>query len=86
MRIFSLLAVILVGSLACQSDQGNLQSSSVAECHHAAGVDDGGPGACAVGRAYLQCSLPSGTQCLCVTNDQSCEGCGPGSGATCQDQ
>jgi hypothetical protein len=74
--------------------------SSATECHWPASLNDAGPGACAVGRAYVSCSYPTGVSCEggggassksgvsmgCISDDPtSCEGCGSTSGAaTCK--
>jgi hypothetical protein len=81
------LVIAGCGSAAPISPEGGTQAASTqSQCKHAAGVDDVSPGACAVGSAYLVCNFASGAGCLCVTDAQSCDGCGSGSGATCQDQ
>jgi hypothetical protein len=54
-------------------------------CMHATALDDGGPGACSVALAYLECTYPSGAGCGCLSDDPTaCPGCGPSEGATCK--
>jgi hypothetical protein len=57
-------------------------TSSAGQCGHAAGLGDGKPGACGVGRALLDCEFPNGAGCGCVTNNATCDGC---AGSTCTD-
>jgi hypothetical protein len=70
-------------------------------CQWPASLNDAGPGACSVGRAYVQCAYPSGVSCEggpgasspdgltmgCISEDlTNCSGCGSTSGAaTCTD-
>jgi len=62
-------------------------ASAAGQCHWPESLNDAGPGACAVGYAYVDCRFPSGAGCLCISNDPtSCPGCGPGSGATCENR
>ena len=54
------------------------------QCRWPDSLDDAGPGACSVGRAYIQCTYPSGAGCACLSDDPTgCPGCGPASGAVC---
>jgi hypothetical protein len=67
-------------------------------CHWPDSLNDAGPGACTVGRAYLNCTFPSGAGCgavvspgplteSCISSDVTgCPGCDPAPGATCKDQ
>jgi len=90
MRPFAAWAfgVSLAGAVGCGgTSSGDATSGSSlfatkagVRCGHAAGVDDGGVGACAVGRAGLFCGSPNGAGCFCVTDDATCGGCG---GAAC---
>jgi hypothetical protein len=69
---------------------GDGAAASQVECHWPAGLNDGGPGACHVGRAYVECAYSEGVTCedgtgafspdgvteLCLSNDgRSCSGC-----------
>ncbi len=70
-------------------------------CQWPASLNDAGPGACSVGRAYVRCTYPSGVSCEggpgasspdgltmgCISEDlTNCSGCGSTSGAaTCTD-
>jgi hypothetical protein len=56
-------------------------ASAAGLCRHAAGVDDGGPGACRVGMHSLRCT-ESDVTCLCVTDGDSCNQC---AASTCHD-
>jgi hypothetical protein len=56
-------------------------------CRWPESLNDAGPGvrACGVGRAFVECTYPSGAGCGCISDDPtSCPGCGPASGATCR--
>lgn len=64
-------------------------AAAVRACRWPESLNDAGPGirACAVGRAYVECSYPSGAGCGCISNDPTtCPGCGPATGATCHSQ
>jgi hypothetical protein len=79
---------------------GGYPVDAYGQCRWPASLDDAGPGACLVGRAYVQCSYPSGVTCdggegafspegitqLCISNDPaSCSGCNSTEGAaTCK--
>lgn len=72
------------------------------QCNWPANLNDGGPGACSVGRAYVECMYPLGVECEggtgasspsgltqgCLSNDPTrCSGCSSTSGtATCKSQ
>lgn|GEM_PF-5289772 len=72
---------------------------SKGQCQWPASLNDGGLGACHVGRAYVECAYPEGVTCedgtgssspdgltlLCLSNDRaSCSGCSSTAGtATC---
>lgn len=74
-------------------------SAAPSTCKWPASLNDAGPGACRVGRAYVECKYPSGVSCdgglgasspggltmLCISDDPtSCQGCDSISGpATC---
>jgi len=59
-------------------------SHDAGQCRWPDSLDDGGPGACAVARAYVQCTYPSGAGCFCLNDDPtSCPECGPNTGAVC---
>jgi hypothetical protein len=57
---------------------GNSSAGAVtnpSECGWPVSLDDAGPGACAVGRAYVNCTGASGG-CLCLSDDPTtCAGC-----------
>ncbi len=60
-------------------------TKAAVQCHWPESLNDAGPGACTVGRAYVVCHFPSGAGCLCISDDPtSCPNCGPVTGATCQ--
>jgi hypothetical protein len=66
------------------------RSDAGGQCHWPASLNDAGPGvlACAVGRAFVECTSPSGG-CDCITDDPTtCSDCPGGlpSGATCRNQ
>lgn len=79
---------------------GGFPVDAYGQCTWPAYLDDAGPGACTVGRAYVQCSYPSGVTCEggggafsphgidqdCISNDPaSCSGCTSTTGAaTCK--
>lgn len=71
----------LPGSDAGTSDAGG----STAACSWSPTLDDAGPGGCKAERAFVQCSLPNGGGCDCLSNDPTqCPECGPTQGAACQ--
>jgi hypothetical protein len=97
----ALIAVVSLVPAATSCSSSNDQAGNqdaASECHWPASLNDAGPGACAVGRAYVSCSYPSGVSCeggagasggvtmLCISDDpNSCQGCGSISGAaTCK--
>jgi hypothetical protein len=85
---------------ATSSDRQSAATPSA--CHWPASLDDAGPGACTVGRAYVECVYPSGVSCEagggafspggltmgCISDDPtSCTGCASTAGAaTCTDK
>jgi hypothetical protein len=87
------------GAAMTSDDQIGATSST---CHWPASLDDAGPGACSVGRAYVECVYPSGVSCEagggafspggvtmgCISDDPtSCTGCASTAGAaTCTDK
>ena len=89
-------------SSASESATGKSEASTApSTCQWPASLNDAGPGACSVGRAYVKCTYPSGVNCeagggasspegltmLCISDDPtSCSGCGSTAGAaTCTD-
>jgi len=76
--------------------------SALGQCPWPASLNDAGPGACTVGRAFVECSYPSGVVCdgglgasggsgitmLCISDDPtSCSGCASTAGAaTCKNR
>jgi hypothetical protein len=74
-------------------------SDALSTCEWPASLNEAGPGACRVGRAYVECKYPSGVSCdgglggsspggltmLCISDDPtSCQGCDSISGpSTC---
>jgi hypothetical protein len=90
------------GNPSAGDDAGHSQpTTALPACHWPASLDDAGPGACGVGRAYVKCTYPSGVSCeagggasspggltmLCLSDDPtSCAGCVSIAGAaTCTD-
>jgi hypothetical protein len=76
------------GDLCCVIPDGGAAAPST--CKWPTSLDDAGPGACGVGRAYVKCTYPSGVSCeggvgasspggltmLCISEDPtSCSGC-----------
>jgi hypothetical protein len=71
-------------------------STAPSTCQWPASLNDAGPGACSVGRAYVKCTYPTGVSCeggegassrqggltmLCISDDlTSCSGCGSTAG------
>jgi hypothetical protein len=87
MRIEAIVVTALAVALLSGCHGGSSSTDgALTLCPHPASLDDGGPGACTIGRASLTCTLPSGVGCGCVSDGTSCDDCGPGSGATCQNQ
>jgi hypothetical protein len=81
--LFLLLRLGLL-SIGCgRTDATGGLHNDPSTCGHAADVDSTAPGACETGRAQLSCTFASGAGCDCVTDDTSCEGCGPNTSATC---
>src|SRR3984957_216292 len=86
---------------AAMTSDGQIGATS-STCHWPASLDDAGPGACSVGRAYVECIYPSGVSCEggpaafspggvtmgCISGDPtSCTGCASTAGAaTCTDK
>jgi hypothetical protein len=86
--------------LAIADASGGYPVDAYGQCTWPAYLDDAGPGACGVGRAFVQCSYPSGVTCDggggafspqgvdqdCISNDPaSCSGCTSTTGAaTCK--
>jgi hypothetical protein len=92
-------AALAVTTLACSSSNASGASSDTqagGQCHWPDSLNDGGPGACAVGLAYLKCTYESGIAgddmsgsgplfVGCLSNDVTgCPGGGP-PGGTCTD-
>jgi hypothetical protein len=62
-----------LGAATCVIDAG--ASTTLLACQWPASLNDAGPGACTVGRAYVVCSYPSGGGELCISDDPtSCPG------------
>jgi hypothetical protein len=75
------------GPDASSFDAGVPDASSLdgGQCHWQDGLYDGGPGVCAVARAYLACTDPVRGACHCLSDDPtSCPECGPSTGAVCK--
>jgi hypothetical protein len=84
--------------LSAGKDTGGMAAAP--QCQWPDSLNDAGPGvrACAVGRAFVECTYPSGTACgvsasgtlteLCISDDPTqCPKCGPPpSGATCHNR
>ena len=84
-RAALLIACLVVAGCAGSSADSALPAdAALGMCGHAAGLSDGGPHACVVGKQYVTCDSPSGRGCACVTDDASCADCAAPVGSTCQ--
>lgn len=76
-----LVMAVCLFALACGSKSGQ---GPLPMCMRADAVVDGGVGACKSARSVQVCVRPDGRGCVCVSDKASCAGCGPETGATCQ--